>query len=46
MQEKELKQKCLGLMETAEVVYFSTVNDEGFPQTSGYLITSQHLKLI
>lgn len=33
MQEKELKQKCLGLMETAEVVYFSTVDDEGFPQT-------------
>ena len=33
MQEKELKQKCLGLMETGEVVYFSTVDDEGFPQT-------------
>jgi hypothetical protein len=46
MREKELTQKCLGLMETAEVVYFNTVDDEGFLQTRGYLITSQHLKLI
>jgi len=33
MEEKELKQECLKLMETAEVVYFSTIGPDAFPQT-------------
>lgn len=32
MEETELKQKCLGLMENAEVVYLSTIDENGFPQ--------------
>ncbi len=33
MNEKELKQECLKLMETADVTYLSTVDSNGFPQT-------------
>jgi general stress protein 26 len=33
MEEKELKQKCLDLMETADAVYLSTIDENGFPQT-------------
>ncbi len=32
MEEKELKQEYLKLMETADAVYFSTVDSDGFPQ--------------
>lgn len=31
MDEKELKQACLNLMETADAVYLSTIGDDGFP---------------
>ena len=31
--EKELKQGCLKLMETADTAYLSTVDSDGFPQT-------------
>ncbi|MHC4123692.1 MAG: pyridoxamine 5'-phosphate oxidase family protein [Planctomycetota bacterium] len=33
MEEKELKQECLKLMETAEGTYLSTIDSDGFPQT-------------
>ncbi len=33
MEEKELKQVCLKLMETADAAYLSTVDSDGFPQT-------------
>jgi general stress protein 26 len=33
MKEKELKQECVKLMETAEIAYLSTVDSDGFPQT-------------
>jgi len=33
MEEKELKQECLKLMETAEAVYLSTVDGDGYPQS-------------
>ena len=33
MEEKELKQACLKLMETADVVYLSTIGNDGFPHT-------------
>jgi general stress protein 26 len=33
MEEKELKQKCLSLMQQAEAVYLSTVDSDGYPQT-------------
>ena len=33
MEEKELKQECLKLMETAEGAYLSTIDSNGFPQT-------------
>lgn len=33
MEEKELKQECLNLLETAEVVYLSTIGSDGFPHT-------------
>lgn len=33
MKEKEIKQECLKLMETAEIAYLGTVDSEGFPQT-------------
>jgi general stress protein 26 len=33
MIEKEMKQKCLKLMETADAAYFSTIDSDGFPQT-------------
>ena len=32
MEEKELKQECLKLMETADAVYVGTVDSNGFPQ--------------
>ncbi len=32
MEEKELKQECLKLMETADAAYFATIDSEGFPQ--------------
>ena len=32
MEEKELKQECLKLMETAEAAYLGTVDSDGFPQ--------------
>ena len=37
MEGKELKQECLKLMETAEVVYLSTIAPDGFPQTRAML---------
>ena len=33
MEEKELKQECLNLMETADGVYLSTLGGDGFPHT-------------
>ena len=33
MEEKELKQECLKLMETADAAYLSTIDSDGFPQT-------------
>lgn len=33
MEEKELRQACLSLMETVDVVYLSTVGSDGVPQT-------------
>jgi len=33
MEEKELKQACLNLMETVDVVYLSTIGNGGFPHT-------------
>jgi general stress protein 26 len=33
MDEKELKEECLDLMETADAVYLSTFGDDGFPHT-------------
>jgi len=32
MEKQELKQVCLKLMETAEAVYLSTIDGEGYPQ--------------
>jgi general stress protein 26 len=31
MEEKELNQKCLNLMETANAIYLSTIGSDGFP---------------
>lgn len=33
MEEKELKQACLNLMETTDVLYLSTIGSDGFPYT-------------
>jgi general stress protein 26 len=33
MDEKELKQACLNLIETADAVYLSTIGGDGFPHT-------------
>ncbi|MHC4585129.1 MAG: pyridoxamine 5'-phosphate oxidase family protein [Planctomycetota bacterium] len=33
MEEKELKEACLNLMETTDVMYLSTVGSDGFPHT-------------
>ena len=33
MEEKELKQACLNLMETTDVMYVSTIGSDGFPYT-------------
>lgn len=33
MNTKEIKQKCLGLMEIADAVYLSTIGDDGSPHT-------------
>ncbi len=33
MEEKELKQECLNLMETANAIYLSTIGSDGFPHT-------------
>ena len=33
MKEKELRQECLKLMETADAAYLSTIDSDGFPQT-------------
>jgi general stress protein 26 len=33
MNEKELKQACLNLMETVDVMYLSTIGSDGFPNT-------------
>ena len=33
VEEKELKQACLGLMEKVDVLYLSTVDIDGFPHT-------------
>ena len=35
MEEKELKHGCLKLMETAEVVYLSTIDSDHFPEIRG-----------
>lgn len=32
MEEKELKEACLNLMETTDVMYLSTIGSNGFPQ--------------
>jgi len=34
MEEKELKEACLNLMETTDVMYLSTIGSNGFPQTT------------
>jgi general stress protein 26 len=31
MEEKELKQECLKLMETADAVYLGTISNDGYP---------------
>ena len=33
MEEKELKEACLNLMETTDVMYLSTIGSDGFPHT-------------
>ena len=33
MEEKEIKQKCLNLMETANAIYLSTNSGDGYPHT-------------
>jgi general stress protein 26 len=33
MDEKDIKQECLNLMETADAVYLSTLGSDGFPHT-------------
>ena len=33
MEEKDIKQECLKLMETADAVYLSTLGGDGFPHT-------------
>ena len=33
MEEKELKEACLSLMETTDVMYLSTIGSDGFPYT-------------
>ncbi len=33
MEEKEIKQKCLSLMETADAIYLSTNSSDGYPHT-------------
>jgi len=33
MDEKDIKQECLNLMETADAVYLSTLGGDGFPHT-------------
>lgn len=33
MEEKEIKQKCLNLMETADAIYLSTNGGDGYPHT-------------
>ncbi|MHC4751093.1 MAG: pyridoxamine 5'-phosphate oxidase family protein [Planctomycetota bacterium] len=33
MEEKEVKQACLKLMETVDVIYLSTIGSRGFPHT-------------
>ncbi len=33
MEEKELKEACLNLMETTDVIYLSTIGSDGFPYT-------------
>lgn len=47
MDEKEIKQKCLGLMESADAAYLSTINDDGFPHTRmmGNLRNEQQCKI-
>ena len=30
---EEIKQECLKLMETADVVYLNTISEDGFPHT-------------
>jgi len=37
MNEKELKQECLKLMETAAAAYLSTIDSDGFPQIRAML---------
>ena len=47
MDEKEIKQKCLKLMETADAAYLSTISDDGFPHTRmmGNLRNEQQCKI-
>lgn len=33
MDTKEIKQKCLGLLESTDAAYLSTISDDGFPHT-------------
>ena len=33
MEQNEIKQECIKLMETADVIYLSTIDEDGFPQT-------------
>lgn len=47
MDEKEIKQRCLKLMETADAAYLSTISDDGFPHTRmmGNLRNEQQCKI-
>ena len=47
MDEKEIKQKCLTLMKTADAAYLNTISDDGFPHTRmmGNLRNEQQCKI-
>ena len=47
MDEKEIRQKCLTLMETADAAYLNTISDDGFPHTRmmGNLRNEQQCKI-
>jgi len=47
MEEKELKQECLKLLQTADAAYLSTISEDGFPHTRimGNLWNEQQCKV-